>query len=263
MTTTDTSSLATDDQGTGEPALLCIPGWCGDRTVFDPIRAGLSQHRRTITVDLPDHGGSPAAGSDVDTAAVVDAMIEAVDTAGVERVVPLSLSHAGWIGIELRRRLGADRVPALVLLDWMVLGPPPGFLDALAGLQDEASWQQVRSGLFAMWTSGIDVPALHDYVDAMGDYGFPHWRRAGREIASAFAAQGSPLAALERLDVSCPTLHLYAQPTDDALLVSQQDYASTQPWFAVRRLDAQSHFPTFEVPQDIVMAVEEFLCKLP
>lgn len=262
-TTTPAGTLATDDVGTGEPALLCIPGWCGDRSVFDPVRAGLSEHRRTINVDLPDHGGSPGAGSALDTAPVVEAMVEVVNTAGVDRVVPVSLSHAGWIGIELRRRLGPDRVPALVWLDWMVLGPPPGFLEALAGLQEEASWSQVRSGLFAMWTSGTDVAALHSYVDSMGTYGFGHWRRAGREISAAFAAEGSPLAAMEALAEPCPTLHVYAQPADDALLTSQQEYAMGKPWFTVRRLAAQSHFPTFEVPQDVVTAVEEFVCRLP
>jgi hypothetical protein len=78
MATAPESAL--DDVGTGEPALLCLPGWCGD------------------------------------------------------------------------------------LLDWMVLGPPPGFLDALAGLPDPAAGAQVRAVLFDSWTSGVEVPALDAYV---------------------------------------------------------------------------------------------------
>ncbi|MEU7875812.1 alpha/beta hydrolase [Dactylosporangium sp. NPDC049140] len=262
MTVTTPAPIACDDLGTGDPALLFLPGWCGDRTVFDPLLPLTARHRRAIAMDLRDHGGSGRTEADFGTAEVVQDAIDLLGQAGVERVVPVGLSHAGWAAIELRRRLGAQRVPGIVLLDWMVLGPPPGFLDALAGLQRPEAWQEVRSELFAMWTSGIDVDALHHYVEGMAGYGFRHWRRAGREIAAAFAAQGTPLAALERLDTPCPTLHLYAQPGDDAVLAAQRGYAADHPWFRVHCLKARSHFPMFEVPQELAAAVEEFLCTL-
>jgi hypothetical protein len=54
---------------------------------------------------------------------------------GARQVVPLAISHSGWVAIELRRRLGS-RMPVVVLLDWLVLEPPAPFLDALAALQD-------------------------------------------------------------------------------------------------------------------------------
>jgi hypothetical protein len=41
----------------------------------------------------------------------------------------------------------------------MVLGTPPGFADALAGLQSPA-WAEVRAVLVGMWTDGVDVPEL-------------------------------------------------------------------------------------------------------
>jgi len=269
MTTSTPLRLALDEAGseassearTTEPALLCVPGWCGDRSVFAPLLPLAARHRRILSVDLPAHGGSDGSASDLDSRAVVDALVDTVERSGVRQVVPLALSHAGWFAIELRRRLGPERVPALVLMDWMVLGPPPGFVDALAGLQDPAAWQEVRSGLFEMWTSGLDLPQLHAYVAAMGEYGFDHWSRAGREISASFAAEGNPLAALVRLDDPCPTLHVYAQPADAELLAAQRAFASRCPWFSVRHLDAASHFPTFEQPQQIVASVEEFLCR--
>jgi hypothetical protein len=61
------------------------------------------------------------------------------------------------IAIELRRRLGA-RIPKLVLLDWIVLDPPPQFIAALKALQDRKGWQETRYQLFAMWLDGA-VPA--------------------------------------------------------------------------------------------------------
>jgi pimeloyl-ACP methyl ester carboxylesterase len=263
MQTTAHPTIAYDDVGTGEPALLCLPGWCGDRDVFVPLTERLARTRRGVAMDLPGHGGSTAPDGDYDSEDVVRAALDVIDRAGLQRVVPVALSHAGWVAIELRRRLGAERVPGLVLLDWMLLGPPPGFLDALAGLQHPDAWRDVRAGLFAMWTEGIDVPALHDYVGRMGGYGAEHWQRAGREIAASFQAEGTPLAALAGLEPACPTLHLYAQPADDAVLAAQQQAATRHPWFTPRRLPARSHFPMFEVPDELADAIERFAQQLP
>jgi pimeloyl-ACP methyl ester carboxylesterase len=251
--------VAFSEVGTGEPALLFVPGWCGDRTVFDGLVTRAASRRRAIAMDLPEHGESARTGIDVSGDDVVGEAVALLERLAVQRVIPVGLSPAGWSAIELRRVLGPERVPAIVLLDWMVLGPPPGFLDALAALQDEQAWEQVRAGLFAVWTTGVDVPTLHDYVASMGTYGADYWRRAGREIAAAFGAAGTPLAALERLDKPCRTLHIYAQPADDAVLAAQQAYAAKHPWFRVHRLDARSHFPMFEVPDEIVRVVEDFV----
>jgi pimeloyl-ACP methyl ester carboxylesterase len=257
MPTTTTAPLVATDTGAGSgPALLLVPGWCGDRTVFDPLLPGLAEHRRVVSVDLPDHGDSPAR-DDFTTSDMVDALVATIDTLGIDAVVPVGLSHAGWAAIELRRRLGPERVPGIVLLDWMVLGTPPGFADALGGLQSPA-WAEVREGLTAMWLDGLDIAALTEFVESMKTYGERHWNRAGREIAAQFASQPVPLAAIEACQ-PCPTLHVYAQPAAAEVLAAQQEYAATHPWFSVQRLDAHSHFPMFEVPEEMVRAVEAFV----
>ena len=262
QTTPTTHRVAHAEAESGEPALLLLPGWCGDRTVFDGLLARLGTARRTVALDLPEHGTSPRTGEDFTTADVVDAAVALLDELAVDRVVPVALSHAGWVAIELRRRLGAQRLPGVVLLDWMVLGTPPGFDGALAGLQDGGAWSDVRAALFGMWTEGVDEPAVHEYVASMGRYGAAHWQRAGREISAGFAADGAPLAALGMLPEPCPTLHLYAQPADDTVLAAQRTFAESHPWFEVHRLDAHSHFPMFEVPDEMSTLIEEFACRL-
>src|SRR5690349_2706276 len=79
--------------------------------------------------------------ADFGFADLIEDTIELVDALEVERFVPVALSHAGWVAVEVRRRLGPDRVPAVVLLDWMPLGPPPGFMEALSGLQNPGVWR--------------------------------------------------------------------------------------------------------------------------
>jgi pimeloyl-ACP methyl ester carboxylesterase len=231
--------------------------------VFDPLLSRAGGARRTISVDLPGHGASPAPADDFDSTNVLHAVVALADRLDLERVVPVALAHAGWFAIGLRRALGPTRVPGIVLVDWMPLGPPPGFLDALGALQDPNAWASVRSQLFAMWTSGVDEPAVRDYVASMGEYGYDMWSRAGREIAGSFAAEQTPTIALARLaaeqGLDCPTLHLYAQPTDDGYLAAQEDFAAGHPWFRVHRVAATSHFPTLEVPDEIAAHIDGFV----
>lgn len=222
---------------------------------------------RSVSIDLPGHGQTPCPADDFTSVGVLRQVITTIDHLELDRVVPVTLSHGGWFGIELRRTLGPTRVPGIVLLDWMPLGPPPGFVDALTALQDPAAWADVRAQLFAMWQSGVGNRAVQDYLASMGTYGFDMWSRAGREIATSFAAHGTPVAALGDLATHqgavCPTLHLYAQPSDDGYLAAQQAFAAQNPWFQVHRLAATSHFPSLEVPDEIAAQVNRFVETLP
>lgn len=260
--TTEPSTTGYDDLGSSDPTLVLLPGWCGDRDVFDAMAAALAAHHRVLVCDLRGHGGNAHQAGDFDSEQQLDDLVALLDGRGVGCIVPVTLSHAGWFGIGLRRRLGAARVPGIVFVDWMVLGTPPGFTDALAGLQDAQAWQQVRGALFGMWTEGVDSPAVHRYVGRMGSYGFDHWSRAGREIAASFAAHGAPLDALAGLDAPSRALHLYAQPQDDGYLEAQQAAAARLGWFEVVRLDAHSHFPMLEDPEAVASHVTRFVTGL-
>jgi pimeloyl-ACP methyl ester carboxylesterase len=127
-------------------------------------------------------------------------------------------------------------------------------------LQDPEQWQQVRGALFEMWTTGVESPEVHAYVDSMGRYGFDMWSRAGRVIAGDFAPQPSPVAVLA--ENPAPFLHVYAQPGDDAYLQAQQDFAAQHPWFQVQRVPGRSHFPCIEQPAETAAAIETFVSGL-
>ncbi|WP_257461893.1 alpha/beta fold hydrolase [Archangium lipolyticum] len=247
-----------DDLGQGEPALLFIPGWCTSRAVFRELVPPCSALHRALVVDLPGHGESDAPGPDFDNATVVEHLRAVIDASGARRVIPVALSHGGWWALELRRQLG-PRVPALVLLDWLVLEPPLPFLQALQVLQTP-QWTQARDGLFSVWLQGTSSPAVTRFVhEDMGSFGQDMWKRAGREISRVYAQHGSPLNALAALPLPVPTLHLYAQPDDDAWLAAQRAFASSHPWFHVQRLASHSHFPTLEMPEEIAARLGRFL----
>jgi pimeloyl-ACP methyl ester carboxylesterase len=248
-----------DDRGEEEPALLFLPGWCVNRTVFGDLISRTSEHRRSITLDWPGHGDSDAPPRNFGANELVQAAAAVIEKSSPDGVVPVAMSHAGWVALELRRRLGR-RIPKIVLLDWIVTEAPPPFLEALSGMQSAENWKPAVEQILATWLQGVDNPDLTHFVqEEIGAYPQAMWARASREISAAYQKEGSPLQALAHLIPAIPVLHLYAQPETDAYLTEQQAFAAGHPWFRARRLKASSHFPMFEVPDEMAGAIEQFV----
>lgn len=250
--------LTYDDRGQGEPALLCLPGWCSSRHAFDELAARLAGHRRTLTLDWRGHGDSATPPGDFGATDLLDDALAVIEASGADRVIPVATAHAGWVAIELCRRLGR-RIPKLVLVDWIVTDAPPPFLGGLAAMRDPSQALQVRDQLFAMWTAGVDHAGVLSFVHQdMGSYPAAMWARAAREIAAAYAREGSPLRALAALQPPPDVLHLYAQPVDPACLDVQRAFAAAHPWYGLLKLDAGSHLPSVEAPDPMARLIESF-----
>jgi pimeloyl-ACP methyl ester carboxylesterase len=254
-------SIAYDDRGVGEPAFVCLPGWCSDRFQFSPLVDQLSGSRRTIVLDWRGHGDSDIPDGDYGYEDMTEDILAVIDDAAVERIIPVAAAHAGWAALDLYRRLG-DRVVGFVFMDWMVMGAPPPFIAGLQGMQQPAEWATVRDQLFQMWRGGGSNPGVEEQIARMNSFGADTWMRAGREIEAAYQRHGAPVEALASFDPPVPTMHVYAQPADPEVLRVQQAFASEHPWFRVHRVDAQSHFPQFEVSDEIAGLIEGFVSKL-
>lgn len=247
-----------DDLGQGEPAYLCLSGWCADRSHFQGVAARLARRRRVLCLDWRGHGDSAPAPSDFGVPELVEDALAVIAASGARAVVPVATSHAGWVAIALRARLG-DRIPQLVFVDWLVLDVPPSFRETLAGMRDPARCRAALDALFARWTPPGSPPAVTDYVHrVMAATPDVMWARAARAIEVAYARTGSPLEALARLTPPPPTLHVYAIPKDDGFLAAQTAFAAKHPWFIVERLTSRTHFPTIDAPDALAEAVERF-----
>jgi pimeloyl-ACP methyl ester carboxylesterase len=160
--------IAYEDVGKAAgPTLLCLPGWCVNRGFFAPIVERLAGRHRVLVLDWRGHGDSESpAGTaglrlgrslvetwDYGHAELLDDALSVIEASGAETVIPIGQAHGAWVGVELRRRLGA-RVRAVVATSWLVLDPPPPFAGALEALQDPARWEQASDQLLANWTAG-------------------------------------------------------------------------------------------------------------
>ncbi len=250
--------IAFEDTGTGEPALLCLPGWCTHKTLFAPLAQRLSTKHRVLALDWRGHGASGTPTTDFGYPELVADALAVIEASGAQQVIPVAQSHAGWVAIELRRRLG-ERVRRMVLTSWNVLDPPPAFLSALQALQDAGRWRETVEQLFTLWLGGAPPDVDRHIRQEMGSHGFEMWARAGREIAAMYGREGNPLKALGTLNPPVPGLHLYGQPRAPEYLAAQEAFARDHPWFTVRRVEAVSHFPMLEVPDETAAAIDEFI----
>lgn len=255
----DGAEISYDDFGQGEPALLFMPGWCSNRTVFGPLLSRLEVNCRSLVLDWRGHGESGAPKGDFGTRELLGDALAVIKASGAREIVPVALSHAGWLAVELRRQL-ATRIPAMVLLDWIVSEAPSSFVEILHGLQSSEHWRETVNQVFEIWLHGVQNLELDRLIRGeMGHYGFEMWARAAHEIEASYTKEKSPLEALSSLHPAPPTLHLYAQPADPGYLAMQQSFAATHPWFHVQKLDAKSHFPMVEVPDQAAAVIREFI----
>lgn len=73
-----------DDMGQGKPALLLMPGWCANRTVFRDLIPGLSQHHRTVALDWRGHGESGFSMGDFGKEGLVEDALAIIRASGAE-----------------------------------------------------------------------------------------------------------------------------------------------------------------------------------
>jgi pimeloyl-ACP methyl ester carboxylesterase len=251
-----------DDRGKGEPVFVCLPGWCVHHTIFVPLAERLSAHHRVLAMDWRGHGESQASKRDFGHAEMVADVLAVVQASGAQSVIPIAQAHGGWVAVDLRRRLG-ERVPKMIFTSWNPISTSRNplaapFLAAMQALQDSARWRETVEQLLTMWLRGAPASVNTHIRNEMESHGFEDWARAAREITSLYSREGDPLQALSEWSPPVPALHVYAQPRAPEYLSTQESFARDNSWFAVRRLEAVSHFPMLEVPDETAGVISEW-----
>ena len=216
-TSPDGISLAFDDGGAGDPAIVFVHGWSCDRTYWAAQMPAFTDRHRVVAIDLAGHGESgtgrrawtmPAFGDDV--AAVVDQL-------GIEDVVLVGHSMGGDVIVEAALLL-RDRVRGLVWVDtYRSLAEPitiEELREFLAPFQMDFAEEAERlvRGFFLPTSD----PALVERVVA-GMSGAPP-EVALDALEHAIANEGPAVAGLGRLSVPIVAINPDYRPTDVASL---------------------------------------------
>jgi pimeloyl-ACP methyl ester carboxylesterase len=247
------SELGYDEAGAGDPALLFLHGWCGNRSFFERQFDYFVATHRVVSVDLPAHGVSP-----VPDEYSIDAFAKATDELAREldfgRSVVFGHSIGAMVALALAQH-APDLVGAVALID-----PPP--------LSKEV-WKGFSAQLISSF-EGPDGPAgRREFVEQMFLPTDDPTRRADivrsmtavpNDIAIPLVraiANYDAMAALRECEVPVVAISS-AVPTNDAAALRESDPAIT-----LGQTVGAGHFLQLEVPEQVNPMIERFLAVIP
>jgi pimeloyl-ACP methyl ester carboxylesterase len=249
VTETGTAEIVFDSAGEGDPHMLFLHGWCGDRSFFTPQFDHFSGSHRVVSVDLPGHGQSRAP-----TVYTIDGL--AADVAalgrqlGLGRGVLVSHSLGAMVALALSRQ-APELVSAVVMVD-----PPP--------LSKEV-WKDFAGSLLPGFEGPDSATARRNFVEQMFLSTDDADRRT-RIIKTMCAAPDDvaiattkAMAAFDAAAVlgSCevPVVVISsAVPTNGSAYLLE-----VNPAIMIGQTVGAGHFLQLEVPDQVNLMIERFL----
>jgi pimeloyl-ACP methyl ester carboxylesterase len=215
-------SLFYREEGSGDPPVLLVHGWCCDHTYMAPQLAHLARAHRVIAPDLSGHGRSDTAAS-YTIAGFADEVARLAQRLGIERPLIVGHSMGGSIALELAVR-HPDLPAAIAILDSTIIPPAArrarmqALVPELAGPgYREAMRHTLEGGFFSPW----DDPARRaQIVAAMTSAPQPviegAWRgilewngpaaMAACAVPALYVAASEPRTDLAEMRRLCPAL---------------------------------------------------------
>jgi pimeloyl-ACP methyl ester carboxylesterase len=208
---TSFGEVACDVRGQGPPMLL-LPANGHDRHVFDAVLPELSRHFRTVAVDWPGMGDSPAPSTSTPASApmMADLLEELVGGLGLEPVVLVGNSIGGFAAVRLAARR-PELVRALVVVNSGGFSPVSWFTRAFCWLKGQRWFTRLFGRAFAASYLKKRNPLVDDILQRIAaacrrdDY-----LAVETAIWRNFPTAGNDVTA-EAARVTCPTLLVWGR----------------------------------------------------
>jgi pimeloyl-ACP methyl ester carboxylesterase len=124
--------LSFDDEGSGDPPLVFLHPWAGNRSFFAAQVERFLPTYRCLAVDLKGHGDSGAPADGYSMAELADDVAWLCGQVGVSGAVVVGHSMGGIVAVHLAAAHAA-LVRGVVVLDSPLM-PPPGFVELVPPL---------------------------------------------------------------------------------------------------------------------------------
>ncbi len=254
------NSISYDQHGdAARPAVVLLTGWCQDHRLFDPLVPLLADDYYVVRIDWRGHGDDRTPVADFGPVEQASDALAVIDSLGIDRFLPVSTSHGGWANLELTERVGTARVPASIVIDWLMTSATPEFLQNLAASRG-SDWVQAQRELFDIWLDGSDNELVRNHLDnEMAAFDHEMWARSCDVIAEAYGKWGSPLQRMEKIPGERKIRHLFSQPTAAEYIGAQEDFHRTHPWFSYKLMGGETHFPTLDSPMHVADEIRSMI----
>ncbi len=242
------------------PVLLLLSGWCQDHRLFDPVVHLLAKQHKVIRMNWRGHTDPLCRLEDFGAQDQADDVIAVLNALDIEQVIPISTSHGGWANMEITDRLGTDRVPQSIVIDWIMTEAGKEFIKDLQDMQNPEQWFSGRQNIFNHWQGVSTNRAVKNHLNKeMASFGYDMWERSCRVIEESYQKWGSPLKRMAALKEKRPIVHIYSQAAEDGYEELQSRFADQNTWFDFKMIPGETHFPTLESPEKVVEHIKEYL----
>ena len=247
----DGITLAYDDRGAVDPAIVFVHGWTCDRSFFAPQAEHFARRNRVVSVDLRGHGESDKPLGPYPIGAYADDIAYLIVQLGLGRVLAVGHSMGGLTVAQLAAS-HPDCVAAIVLVEPGPFAAPPdvraGFeaiADAIEAGNQEPRREFIRNNLFLPTSDPMFVEQVLRKMMAA-----PSHVAAGA-LRGIAAFDGQPVAAACKV----PALHLVAaSPFNPPQLMSQW-----LPNVVHGQTVGAGHINQLEAPDQVNLMIENFM----
>lgn len=233
--------------GAGDPPILLVHGFGGDRRGWSLVQSELARQRRVISVDLPGHGDSSKTLASASPEFFRDILLALMDALGLARVHLVGHSWGGVLAIAVAEQ-APQRVASLTLIGTAGQETPVeasyirDFLDASRRTEVKAVLQRLFADPAMVSREMVEQVLRFKRIEAADD--------ALRKIAAmsheASRQSGSPSAP------SVPTQIIAGR--EDRICPLGENFTPPQ-GVALHLLDRVGHMPHLEAPAKVASLI--------